>query len=99
MSTRLLDQQRLAGDPHLLPYDGSSPARTIPLLYYSMGMYRRGANSHVQRQRPGCIRKATPGEVANHGRWRSKNRGGKPMPVHYHEPTLEDLIYITLLCM
>jgi hypothetical protein len=95
----LLEQQRREGDPYLLPFDGSTPTRLIPLLYYSMGCYRRGANSHVQRHRPGCVRKADPGEVINHGRWRSKNRGSEPMPVHYHEPTLEDLLYITLLCM
>jgi hypothetical protein len=95
----LLELQRLQGDPYLLPYDGSSPARTISLLFYSMGLYRRGGNSHVQRHRPGCVRKAAADEVINHGRWRSKNRGVEPMPVHYHEPSLEDLLYITLLCM
>jgi hypothetical protein len=95
----LLEQQRLEGDPYLLPFDGSTPTRHIALLYYSMGLYRRGGNSFVQRHRTGCVRKADPDEVINHGRWRSKNRGSEPMPVHYHEPTLEDLIYITLLCM
>jgi hypothetical protein len=95
----LLEQQRSEGDPTLRLFDGSSPARTIAVLYYSMGMYRRGGNSHVQRHRPGCVRKATPDEITNHGRWRSKNRGGEPMPVHYHEPTLEDLLFVTLLCM
>jgi hypothetical protein len=62
-------------------------------------MYHRGANIYVQRQRLGCIRRATANKIANHGRWRSKNRGGEPMPVHYYEPTLEDLLFITLLCM
>jgi hypothetical protein len=95
----LLEQQRLEGDPSLLPYDGSTPARTIALLYYSMGSYRRGANSHVQRCRALCVRRATPEEIANHGRWRSRNRGREPMPVHYDEPSSEDLLYITLLCM
>jgi hypothetical protein len=35
----------------------------------------------------------------NHGRWRSRNLGGDTMLVHYDEPTLEDLLYVTLLCM
>jgi hypothetical protein len=95
----LLEQQCLEGDLYLRPYDGASPTRVISLLYYSMSCYRRGANSHVQRQRARCVRKATPDEVANHGRWRSRNIGCEPMPVHYNEPTLEDMIYLTLLCM
>jgi hypothetical protein len=95
----LLTQQRLEGNPSLLPYDGSTPARSIALLFYSMGSWRRGGNSHVQRQREFCIRKASETEISNHGRWRSRNRGREPMPVHYDEPTNEDLIYLTLLCM
>jgi hypothetical protein len=95
----LLEQQRLEGDPSLLPYDGVTPTRTIPLLFYSMGSYRCGTNSHVRRCRLLCVRRATPEEIGNHGRWRSRNRGREPMPVHYDEPSSEDLLYITLLCM
>jgi hypothetical protein len=53
----------------------------------------------VQRCQPLCIRRATPTEIANHGRWRSRNRGSEPMPVHYDEPTVEDLVFITLFSM
>jgi hypothetical protein len=95
----LLELQRLAGDPYLRPYNGSSPSLLIALLFYSMGMYRRGARSHVQRQRARCIRRATEDEIANHGRWRSRNLGGESMLVHYDSPPLEDLLYLTLLCM
>jgi hypothetical protein len=95
----LLELQRLGGDPHLLPFDGSAPTKSLALLFYSMGSYRRGARSHVERHRPGCMRRASPDEIDNHGRWRSKNRSREPMPVHYYEPTLEDLLFLTLLCM
>jgi hypothetical protein len=64
-----------------------------------MGSYRRGTRSHVERHRAGCIRKASPTEVANHGRGHSKNLSREPMVVHYYEPTLEDLLFLTLLCM
>jgi hypothetical protein len=95
----LLEQQRLEGDAYLHPYDGSTATHTIALLFYSMGTYRRGGTSFVKRHRTNCVRKATPDEVTNHGRWRSRNRGSEPMPTHYDEPILEDLLYITLLCM
>jgi hypothetical protein len=95
----LLEQQRLEGDPYLRPYVGTTPSLRITLLFFSMGTYRRGGNSFVKRHRPGCIRKATSDEITNHGRWRSRNRGADPMPTHYDEPILEDLLYLTLLCM
>jgi hypothetical protein len=95
----LLEQQRLEGDAYLRPYDSSTATRTIVLLFYSMGTYRRGGTSFIKRHHTGCVRKATPDEVTNHGQWRSRNRGSEPMPTHYDEPILEDLIYITLFCM
>jgi hypothetical protein len=78
------------------------PLPTAPLLssFTRWGATVGGGASYVKRHRPGCIRKATADEVANHGRgWRSRNRGREPMPTHYDKPTLEDLLYITLLCM
>jgi hypothetical protein len=95
----LLEQQRLEGNPYFRPYNGSTPILTIAVLLYSMGTYRQGALSFVKRHRPGCVRKATPDEVTNHGRWRSRNRGNEPMPTHYDQPILEDLLYLTLLCV
>jgi hypothetical protein len=38
-------------------------------------------------------------ETVEHGCWRTKGSPTGDMPTHYHEWTLEDRIYITLLCM
>ena len=51
-----------------------------------------------RRRRPGCVRKATPEEIYIHGRWKLKNSGREIIDLHYLEPTLEDKVYLTLLC-
>jgi len=85
------------GDPTLLAFTQEEGNR-IPDKYYSMNMYRRGANSHVTKRRGGKKRRATEVEVYEHGRWRQK-RQSEDMPTRYREFTLEDRVYITLLCM
>jgi hypothetical protein len=50
-------------------------------------------------RREGCVREAFKAEIAEHGRWRTQNRGYEAMSEHYNESTLEDRIYITLLFM
>ena len=97
---------------HLYPYllqqlhDKDPFLRHLPLtnevriehLFYSLHSYRRGAQSHCLRKRPGCIRAAYPHEKIEHGRWRVKNKGVEDMPTHYTEASVEDRIYLTLLC-
>jgi hypothetical protein len=68
----LLDIQRRQGDSFLAPYDGSKPSNSLADMFYSMHSYRRGARSHFAVKRPGCIRKARPEEMEEHGRWRRK---------------------------
>lgn len=96
----LLHEQRLRGDPHLLPYD-STPNNSLADKFWGMNSYRRGGRSHTERHRPGCVRRATPEEITEHGRWRTQNRAssGVSMPTHYLDLSLEDRLYITLLCM
>jgi hypothetical protein len=94
----LLHIQRNRGDPSLAPYDGS-PGNSIEAKFYSFGMYRRGGRSQVTTIRTGCVRAASKAEIAEHGRSRNQNRGYEVMSEHYKESTLEDRIYITLLCM
>ena len=65
---------------------------------YSMNSYRRGSESHCKRLREGCIRGAHPHEKSEHGRWRRKNQGKEDMPTHYTHATIEDRVFITLLC-
>jgi hypothetical protein len=62
-------------------------------------MYRRGGRSQVTMRRAGCVPAASKAETAEHGRWRTQNMGYEAMSEHYNESTLEDRIYITLLCM
>ena len=63
-----------------------------------MHSYRRGADTHCSRKRDGCLHKANRNEATNHGRWRVKNQGGESMPTHYQEPSIEDRVYLTLMC-
>jgi hypothetical protein len=94
----LLNIQMKRGDPSLAPYDGA-PVNSIEAKFYSFGMYRRGGRSQVTMRRAGCVRAAPKAEIVEHGRWRTQNRGYDAMYEHYNESTLEDRIYITLLCM
>lgn len=94
----LFELQRLQGDPTFRPYSGPG-TNTIRHKIYSMGSYHRGGRSHVARERPSCIRAVTPQEIVKHGRWRTRNQRSTNMALHYHEPTLEDRLFITLLCM
>jgi hypothetical protein len=94
----LLHIQRNLGDPSLAPYDGS-PGNSIEAKLYSFGMYRRGGRSQVTMRRAGCVRAAPKAEIAEHGRWRAQNRGYEAVSEHSNESTLDDRIYITLLCM
>jgi len=93
-----LERQRNEGDPMLQRFDPNSERDSIPDRFFSMGSYRRGGRSHVAKKRPGCVRKATPLEVYEHGRW-SIRSGTEAAPIHYNEPSTADKIDITLLCM
>ena len=93
----LLHRQLKAKDP-LLTHLSISTNHGIEWYYYSLHSYRRGAQSHCLRQRPGCKRAALPHERIEHGRWRVKNQGMEDMPTHYTEASVEDRIYLTLLC-
>jgi hypothetical protein len=64
-----------------------------------MHSYRRGGRTHVSRRRAHCLRAATKAEITEHGRWRQRNQGHEAMALHYCAPTLEDRLYISLLCM
>jgi hypothetical protein len=94
----LLHIQRNRGDPSLAPYDGA-PGNSIEAKFYSFGMFRRGGRSQVTMRRAGCVWAAFKAEIAEHGRWRTENRGYEAMSEHYNESTLEDRIYITILCV
>jgi hypothetical protein len=94
----LLHIERNRGDPIIVPYNGA-PGSSIEAKFYSFGMYRRGGRSQVTMRRTGCVRAVSKAEIAEHGRWRTQNRGYESMSEHYNESTLEDRIYITLLCM
>jgi hypothetical protein len=92
-----LQAQRLAGDPFLRAFDGSS-GNSIPAKFWSMHSYRRGGRTHVSRKREGCLRKATDAEVNEHGRWRQARRS-MDMPTAYQEWSALDRLSITLQCM
>ena len=75
-----------------------TPEKGLEHFIYSMNSYRRGAESHCKRHREGCDRGAFPHEKSEHGRWRQRNQGKEDMPTHYTHTTIEDRVYITLLC-
>jgi hypothetical protein len=93
----LLAEQRSRGDPLFMTCD-DTPGNTIQDKFWSMHMYRRGATSHVARHRDGCVRKATRDEINEHARWRCRNTGSETVSLHYQEMSIEDRLYITLLC-
>ena len=93
----LLTAQLEAGDINLKHLPLTIDAG-LSYYIYSMHSYRHGSQSHCKRKRDGCTRAAHPHEKIEHGRWRVKNQGGEIMPVHYTQATIEDRIYITLLC-
>ena len=93
----LLRLQRSAGDAYLSRFDGS-PGNTFADNFTMFHLFRRSGRSHCRRHRVNCLRAATPLEVYLHGRWRFRNTGREAVDLHYVEPTLEDRIYITLLC-
>lgn len=86
------------GDPILAGLD-LSPGNTIADKYWSLHCYRRGARSHVSRAHPGTgMRRATPTEVYEHGRWRRQRRN-EPIDLLYQEWTPFDRVQLTLCCM
>lgn len=93
----LLHLQYLNGDATLRHINITS-THDIPYYFFSMHSYRRGAETHCSRKRAGCVRAALAGEAINHARWRIKNKGREDMPTHYREPSVEDRVYLTLLC-
>jgi hypothetical protein len=94
----LLEMQRLQGDPYLAEYDGSTPAKTLANVFFSLHSYRDGAATHVTRRRAGCWRRATVAEVYGHGRWRLA-RSSEPINDQYTQPPVLDQLAITLYCM
>ena len=91
-----LTQQRLEGEPSLQRFDGS-PGLSIPECFWSSHSWRRGADTHVSRKRPGCRRKATEREVDEHARWR-KPRSKLTQQVAYRQWTINDRVGLTLCC-
>ena len=93
----LLHLQYLHNDVTLRHIQPTS-SHGIAYHFYSLHSYRRGAKTFPTRKRDGCRRAATRSELINHGRWRVQNTGREDMPTHYTEPSIEDRIYLTLLC-
>jgi len=93
----LLTLQQLEGDAFLRVFDGT-PGNTFADKFHSMHLYRRGGKTHTSRKREGCVRKATLDESVEHARWETRNTGKENMATHYTEWSLEDRLYITLLC-
>ena len=94
----ILHLQQLGGDASLCPYD-DSPGNSISVKFYSFHTYCRGGRSSSSQKREFNVQVAMHAETVEHGCWRTKGSPTGDMPTHYHEWTLEDRIYITLLCM
>ena len=90
--------QQLHAKDVLLRHLPITSDKDINHLFYSLHSYRRGAESHCLRKKIGCQRAAYPHEKTQHGRWRIKNMGKEDMPTHYTDASVEDRVYLTLLC-
>lgn len=53
----------------------------------------------VSQKRDFNVHQATPAEASEHGCWRTHGSPSANMPTHYRKRTLENHIYIALLCM
>jgi hypothetical protein len=102
----ILDQMRRSGEPTLQIFS-DEPGHRICDAVFSMHSWRRAGRSHVERApRPHVrkrrfARKASPTEVDEHGRWRTRRQPGQhvSMPILYNQWELIDRIAITYFCM
>ena len=85
-------EMRAQGDPYLQPFDGTEN-NSIQDVFYSLGCFRRGARLDVDQRRTGSLRKATPREINEHGRWRT--RRAPDMSTHYLEWGVEEKVNLT----
>ena len=85
------------GGAYLGKYDGS-PGNTFADHFTMFHLYLCSGQSHRHCHCPGCTCAATPLEVYLHGCWHFKNTGQEAVDLHYVEPTLEERIYLSLLC-
>ncbi len=94
----LLHLQCHVSNVTLLPYD-DMPGNTIEAEFYSFHTYCNGGRPCVSQKRDFNVHQATPAETTEHGCWRTHGSPSANMPTHYREWTLENRIYIALLCM
>ena len=87
-----LSEMRSQGDIYLRPHDGTDN-NSIPYAFYSLGSFHRGARLDVDQQQEGSNRKATPREITEHGRWRT--RRAPDMSTHYLEWGVEEKVKLT----
>jgi hypothetical protein len=99
----LLEQMQREGEPTLQVFT-ARPGNRLREKIYSLHSWRRAGRSRVSRRprhnepNPPGTRLATPQEVYEHGRWRSKGKS-EDMPSHYNQWDLADRLAISLLCM
>jgi hypothetical protein len=99
----LLEMQRLSGKPTLQSFT-TKPGQRIADKVYSIHSWRRGGRSKVSRSprhnepKPRGVRRATPEEIYEHGRW-ALSQAGENMPRRYNQWDLADRIGLTLFCM
>jgi hypothetical protein len=87
---------RATGDAFLGKYD-ETPGKRLREVFWGFNTYRRTGRSVVSKKRTHTVRKATPAEVVEHGRWRI-SRSSLDMPLAYLEWSILDRFCITFLC-
>jgi hypothetical protein len=83
---------RTSGDPYLARFED------IPTAFWGFNTLRRTGRSIVWKKREQTIRKATPSEVVEHGRW-NISRSSLDMPLAYLDTDVSDKICISAFCM
>ena len=95
----LLELQWIAGDYIIMALDGQ-PGNSIWEKMYSLHSYRQGwMPGSTNMVKAACAQCRTGHLIGEHGRWHLKIRGSESMPVHYRDLSLEERLYITLICM
>jgi hypothetical protein len=95
----LLHQQQQEGGAYLSPFD-DSPETALPIRFWSLHFYRRGANTHVSRDGlHGGIRfhRVTSTQSYEHARWR-RRRSSERIHLQYQQWPLLERLKLTLFC-
>jgi len=85
-------------DEYLAQFDESTEATSLAFVFNDFKLWKKSGDTHVQKKRPGCIRKALGIEIYWNGRWKKLVFRTEEMDKRYQLPSLEDRISLSYFC-